>query len=141
MAGKATAKSKAAAKAVAAAKAASKKTERKWTAKEKAQFEKTARAQALQALRESPSFRGFTSTQLHSTIIDSKSLYDCVYHAKLSVLLEKKDAPVIGFNFYKALALTYRGDDTATTCGSSLRPSEAGLAVSDVLIEALMGWT
>ena len=141
MAGKAVAKANAAAKAAAAAaKAASKKAERKWTAKEKAQFERAARAQALQAMRENQSFRGFTSTQLHSTIIDSKSLYDCIFQAKLAVLMEKKDAPVIGFNFYKLLALTYRGDDTATDGSSSLKASQPDLVVSEKLIDALMAW-
>ena len=68
--------------------AAAKKA-KKLTAAEKAVLEKTAKQFTNQAVRESHNFRGFSSSQVHSTVINGKSLWQRVFDAKYSSLCGK----------------------------------------------------
>ena len=55
-------------------------------------LEKTARAAASQAIRENHNFRGFSFTQVHSTMVADKSLFQRVYEVLLASQLLHSEA-------------------------------------------------
>ena len=128
---------KAAGKAKAASKAKAKG--KKLTPKAKSSVEADAKAAARQAILENPAFKGFSSTLIYSTMIGGLTLYDKVYQDKLDAVLGKPGAPKFGLHYYKPLAAKYRSVDSGS-CGSVLRPSDAGLSLDDDLIQAMIGW-
>ena len=139
MAPKKSAAAKAAAAAVAKMKEdAAKKASKKLTPSEKAMLEKTARASAHQAIRENHNFRGFSSTQVHSTLVGGKSLFTRVYEAKYANLTGKP-APPFGSNFFKTLSSQYRSDGDGAAV-PSLVCGHQGLPLDQAIPDAWLAW-
>ena len=97
---------------------------------------KKAKEQALQAVRENVAFKGFSSSQIHSTIIGGHSLLQRVTADKLLALQGKAGGPSFGSNYFRGLAAQYRGGGESQVV--SLRPVHVGGAARELLVEALI---
>ena len=97
---------------------------------------KKAKEQALQAVRENAAFKGFSSSQIHSTIIGGHSLLQRVIEDKLSSLQGKAGAPLFGSNYFRGLAAQYRGGGESQVV--SLKPVNVAGAARELLIDALI---
>ena len=112
----------------------------KMSAKQKAEIEAMAKRNTRQAIAENPSFKGFCSTQVYSTMVGGSTLYDKLYKDKLDSAMKKPNAPSFGSSYYRALANSFRGSSSDTSSVSVLRPRTEGLAVHQTLIDAMFAW-
>ena len=98
-----------------------------------------ARAKYLagQAIRESIHFKGMSHTAIHSTEVDSETLFGLIYKHKLAEL-RGEPHPSFGPNFYRGVAARYKSSGCEH---DALTPSTGGLQVRECMIIALCRWT
>ena len=124
--------------ALAKAKASKKaKAKAKLSPAEKEKQERQARREALQALRETPAFKGFSNKDMYSTEINAKTLFQTIQEANLLKIRGSESAPKFGGPWYKALGAAFRGEKS-----DELRRAEGSdeMQLSPALIAALMEW-
>ena len=97
-----------------------------------------AKQKALQAISESIHLKHFSSMALNSTVIDGKSLVDCVTADKLKVLLGDGHGVSFGSTYFRQLALKYRGEADPA---AQLKSAQPHLPLRESLVEALVAWS
>ena len=120
-------------KASAKKKAVSAQLKHKWS--------KEAERLTKQVLREHPSLKSLSDTQVHGTVVSKKSLYQALLHDKYLAQSGAPNAPAFGSNYYRAMAQKYAGSQrTATGILSVSAGGDAAAAIDEALVDALCGW-
>ena len=116
---------------------AKKKVKSAAPAKHNALQQGRAKYLAGQAIRESIHFKGMSHTAIHSTEVDSETLFGLIYKNKLAEL-RGEPHPVFGPNYYRGVAAKYKNSGCEN---EALTPSTGGLQVRECMIIALCRWT
>ena len=111
------------------------KKEAKLKPKDLEKVDREAKSSALQACRENPAFRGFSSREIFSVLVNGKSLFQTVEADKKAKLLGSERVR-FGGPYYKGLAAVFRGDKPA---GESTQ-AVGNMSLRQELVEALIDW-